>query len=99
MATRKVGGGGGRLRLALFLLCFLVISGGVILRRSFGISASTELRDLEAKRSALIAERLHVEAEIRSASSRARIQPIAEQKLNMHVAVDSQLVILSRIAP
>ena len=96
MATQKVGRVGGRVRLALFLLCFLAISGGVILRRSFGIAASTELRDLEAKRSALVAERLRVEAEIRSASSRARIQPIAEQKLQMHVAADSQLIILPR---
>lgn len=98
MAAKKVGGGGGRLRLALILICFLAISGGVILRRSFGISASTELRDLETKRSALIAERLRVEADIRSASSRARIQPIAEQKLQMHVAADSQLIIIPRIA-
>jgi cell division protein FtsL len=98
MAARGVASGRGRVRLALILLCFLVISGGVILRRSFGIAASTELRDLESKRSALVAERLRIEAQIRTASSRARIQPIAEQKLQMHVAVDSQLVILPRTA-
>ena len=99
MAARAVGSsGGGRLRLALLLLCFLIVSGAIILRRSYGISASTELRDLESKKSALSAERLRTEADIRTAASRAKIQPIAEQKLQMHVAADSQLIIIPRTA-
>ncbi len=99
MATRKVGGGGsGRLRLALVLLCFLVITSGVILRRVYGIAAARELQELDARRAALVAERLRLEGQIRSASGRARLQPIAEQRLDMHVPNDSQVIILPRDA-
>ena len=44
----------------------------------------------------LTAERLRLEAEIRAASSRAALQPIAEQRLHMRVPADSQVIILSR---
>jgi cell division protein FtsL len=95
MATRKVGGRG-RARLALLLLGFLVISGGVILRRSFGIKAQHELLDLDSRRAALIAERLRLEGEIRSATSRAHLQPIAEQRLQMQVPAANQVFNLPR---
>ena len=87
MATRRVGGGG-RLRIGVLLLAFLVISGGVILRRTFGIAAERDLLDLDARRAALVAERLRLEGEIRSAGSRARLQ--------MRVPSDSQVVIIPR---
>lgn len=99
MATRKVGAGSGRLRLALFLTAFLVISGGVILRRSYGNKASREIIVLESQRAAAIAQRLRLEGEIRAASSRARLQPIAEQRLRMRVPADSQVMIVPRAAP
>jgi hypothetical protein len=86
-------------RFALLLLGFLIISGGVILRRSFGIAASAQLRDLDARRAGLSAERLHLEGEIREASSRARLQPIAEQRLQLHVPADSQVILVPRTAP
>ncbi|MEP6733353.1 MAG: hypothetical protein ABJE10_22105 [bacterium] len=95
MATRKVAGGG-RARLALLLLGFLVISGGVILRRSFGIKAQHELLDLDARRAALVAERLRLESEIRAATSRTHLQPIAEQRLQMQVPAASQVFNLPR---
>lgn len=99
MATRKVGGGRGRARLALVLVGFLVISGGVILRRSFGNRASREITALEAQRAAIIAQRLRLEGEIRAASSRAHLQPIAEQRLHMQVPADSQVIIVPRATP
>jgi hypothetical protein len=92
MAARKVkpkGTGGGRLRLTLLLVAFLAISGAVVLRRSFGNRGARELSDLEAKRAALIDERLRLENDIRTASSRSHLLPIAEGKLGMHVPVDS----------
>jgi cell division protein FtsL len=98
MATRRVKGGSGRIRLALVLLVFLVISGGVILRRTVGISAAHELLKLDARRAALVAERLRLEGEVREAGSRARLQPVAEQRLQMHVPADSQVIILPRPA-
>ncbi|MDB4881690.1 MAG: cell division protein FtsL family protein [Gemmatimonadetes bacterium] len=93
--ARKVGGGG-RLRVALVLLGFVVIASGVILRRTYGISGAKEIQTLEARRSGLIAERLRLEGEIRAAGSRARLQPIAEQRLQMHLPTEAQVVYLTR---
>ncbi|GAC1515381.1 MAG: hypothetical protein NVS1B4_05590 [Gemmatimonadaceae bacterium] len=68
----------------------------VIWRRSAGIARSRELRDLDRRRQQLDGERAALEADIRKASSRARLGPIAEQRLNMHVPSDSQYIILPR---
>jgi cell division protein FtsL len=98
MATRRVAGGG-RGRLALLLIGFLAISGVVVLRRSYGIKAQRELASLDARRAALVAERLKLESDIRSASSRAKLQPIAEQKLQMKVPEASQVITLTPGTP
>lgn len=104
MAKGRVGGRGrgsfvSRFRIPLLLLGFLVIALGVILRRSVGIAAERELQQLDARRTSLVADRLRVEGEIRAAASRAKLQPIAEQRLNMHVPSDSQVVIITRTPP
>ena len=92
MAKSRVGSRGtGRLRFVLLLLGFLVIAVGVILRRSFGVAAARELQQLDARRAALVAERLRLEGEVRAAASRATLQPIAEQRLQMRVPADSQI--------
>jgi cell division protein FtsL len=97
MATRRVGRkGSGRGRLALVLLGFLVIALGVILRRTYGIAGATQLRLLDQRRAALVAERLRLEGEVRAAASRSTLQPIAEQRLQMHVPSDSQVIIITR---
>lgn len=98
MAKGRVAGrSGGRLRFVLLLLGFLVIAVGVILRRSYGIAAAREIQELDARRAALVAERLRLEGEVRAAASRATLQPIAEQRLRMRVPADSQVIILPRI--
>jgi cell division protein FtsL len=97
MAKSRVGGRtSGRLRFVLVLLGFLVVAMGVILRRSYGIAAAREIQQLDARRAALVAERLRLEGEIRAAASRATLQPIAEQRLQMRVPADSQVIILPR---
>lgn len=97
MAKGRVAGRGGRrMRVVLLLLGFLVIAVGVILRRSFGVAAVRELQQLDARRAALVAERLRLEGEVRAAASRATLQPIAEQRLQMRVPADSQVIILPR---
>jgi cell division protein FtsL len=93
--ARKVSGGG-RLRFALILLGFVAIASGVILRRTYGMGAARELLAMETRRSGLIAERRRLESEIRIAASRARLQPIAEQRLQMHVPTEDQVVYLTR---
>ena len=87
---------GGRLGFALVLLGFVLIASGVVLRRTYGIRAARDLQAMETRRSGLIAERRRLESEIRIASSRARLQPIAEQRLQMHVPTEAQVVYLTR---
>ena len=93
--ARKVGGSG-RLRFALVLLGFVLTASVVVLRRTYGIAGARELQAMETKRSGLVAERRRLESEIRIASSRARLQPIAEQRLQMHVPTEAQVVYLTR---
>jgi cell division protein FtsL len=87
---------GRRSLIALVLLSFFLVATGVIARRTFGISQAKELRALETQRDAADAARVKLEVEIRDASSRARLGPIAERRLHMYVPADSQVIILPR---
>src|SRR6186997_58454 len=93
--ARKVAGSG-RIRFALVLLAFVATASVVVLRRTYGIRAARELQAMETRRSGLVAERRRLESEIRIASGRARLLPIAEQRLRMHVPTESQVVYLTR---
>jgi cell division protein FtsL len=84
---------------ALALLGFLLVATGVIWRRSYGIAQRAELDTLGRERVQLEAQVVELESEIREASSRARLAPIAEQRLQMHVPTDSQVVILPMPGP
>jgi cell division protein FtsL len=75
------------------------VATGVIARRTYGIGQARALRDLQRRREALEAERVKLESEIRDASSRARLAPIAEQRLNMHVPSPDQVIMLPRPTP
>ena len=81
--------------IALALFGFVLVATGVIARRTYGIDQARTLRDLDRKRQALEAERVKLEGEIRDASSRARLAPIAEQRLNMHVPSPDQVIMLA----
>jgi cell division protein FtsL len=82
--------------IALLLLGFFAVATGVIARRTFGISQARTLRALERRRDAVDASRVKLEAEIHDAASRARLVPLAEQRLHMHVPADSEVIILRR---
>ena len=97
MAKRRVKGRG-RPLVAVLLVSFVLVATGVIWRRSFGIAQSRELRELDRRRLELEAQRARLKGEIRDLSSFAKLAPIAEQRLNMHVPNDSQVVILPRAA-
>jgi cell division protein FtsL len=86
----------GRSIVAVVLVGFVLVASGVIARRVLGVQWQTEIRRLQEKRAALDAERVRLDGAIRDASSRARLQPIAEQKLNMHIPTADQQVILPR---
>ncbi|NUS96350.1 MAG: hypothetical protein HOQ11_02965 [Gemmatimonadaceae bacterium] len=99
-SKRRGGKGSGRGRLlAVILVGFLLVATGVIWRRSYGIARSRDLRELDRRRVQLEARRAPLESEIRDLSSRARLAPIVEQRLQMHVPTDSQVVILPRPTP
>ena len=81
---------------ALALFGFVLVATGVIARRTYGIDQARSLRELDRRRQALEAERVKLDGEIRDASSRARLAPIAEQRLNMHVPAPEQVIMLPR---
>lgn len=83
---------------ALALVGFVLMTTGVIARRVLGVRQAGDIRNLQRKRDALIAERVRLEGAIRDASGRARLQPIAERKLNMHIPKPEQQVLLPRPA-
>lgn len=86
----------GRTLIFLALLGFFVVALGVIWRRSVGFAQARELRALEERRSALEAEAAALDAAIRDASSRARLAPIAEDRLGMRIPPESLVIIIPR---
>jgi cell division protein FtsL len=95
MAKRRVAAKR-RSAIAVLLVGFVLVATGVIARRALGVRQQTEIRKLRQRRDSLQAERSRLEGEIRQASSRARLQPIAEQRLNMHIPTPEQQIILQR---
>lgn len=85
---------GTRSLVAIVLSGFLLLATGVIARRTYGISQARTLRSLERQRDALEASRIRLGAEIREASSRARLMSQAQTRLHMYVPADSQVIIL-----
>lgn len=83
-------------RFIVVLAGIFVLAMGVIARRTLGISQARAIRQLEERRDAADAARVRLEAEIRDASSRARLGPVVEQRLHMFVPADSQMIILPR---
>lgn len=96
MAKKRVARASNRSLLAVALVGFVVVASGVIARRVLGVRWQTEIRHLQTQRAALDAERVRLDAAIRDASARVRLQPIAEQRLNMHIPTADQQVILPR---
>jgi cell division protein FtsL len=88
-----------RSTVAIVLVGFVLVATGVIARRTYGIDQARALRELDRRRQALEAERVKLDGDIRDASSRARLAPIAEQRLNMHVPSPDQVIMLPRPMP
>ena len=97
MAKRRVAGRG-RSVVAIVLVGFVIVSTIVIWRRSFGIAQARELRELSRRATQLQSEQARLERDIRDASTRARLVPLAERRLGMRPAVDSEIVYLERPA-
>jgi cell division protein FtsL len=96
MAKRRVKAGG-RSVIALVLVAFVLVATSVIGRRVLGVRQEREIKKLQQQRDALEAERIRLEGAIREASSRERLQPIAEQRLNMHIATPEEQIFVPRV--
>lgn len=97
MATRRVGVKG-RWIVGAALIGFVLTTAAVVARRSYGDAKARQMSGMEARVRQLRNDRVRLEAEIRDASSRVRLIPIAEARLGMHVPADTQVVILPRQA-
>ena len=96
MAKRRVARSS-RTLIAAVLVGFVVVATGVIARRVYGVGQQDKIRALRGTQTALASERVRLDAAIRDASSRARLQPIAEQRLNMHMPRPDQVENLRRV--
>lgn len=85
----------GRWIVAAVLIGFVVVSAAVVSRRSYGYREGLELTALQRRKAHLESERVRLDQEIRTASSRARLLPIAE-RLGMHMPAETQIVVLER---
>ena len=86
----------GRSMVALVLVALVLLASLVIWRRSVGIAGAREMRELGQTRLQLEGDRARLARDIRAASSREKLVPIAEQRLGMRVPSDGQMIILER---
>lgn len=95
MAKRRVAARA-RWRIALVLIAFVAVASVVIARRSVGASRARTLHDLDQQRNTLVSERAKLVADVGSAKSLARLQPLVEQRLGMRRATPGQILQLPR---
>ena len=89
----------GRHWLMLWLVVFVVVLLAVATRQTAGFRTARRLRDLREQRTTLEARRADLERQIRSASSRQVLVPIAEQELGLHLPSDSEFTLLVLPSP
>ena len=85
----------GRWIVAVGLVAFVAVSAAVVARRSFVHREGVELLALQRRKANLEGERVRLDREIRAASSRAQLLPVAES-LGMHMPSETQIVVLER---
>jgi hypothetical protein len=86
----------GRTIVFLALGGFVVLTTGVIWRRSLGVTRARAIETLETRRAALTAQRAKMDGDIRTAMSMEHLGRAAEERLHMRVPGDSLVVTLSR---
>lgn len=84
----------GRWTVAGALILFVVVSAAVIARRSYGHREGVAVTALQRRKASLESERVRLGQQIRDASSRSVIVPLAERRLGMHLPLESQIVML-----
>ena len=84
----------GRWTVAAALILFVIVSAAVIARRSYGHREGVAVTALQRRKASLESERVRLGQQIRDASSRSVIVPLAERRLGMHLPSESQIVML-----
>jgi hypothetical protein len=82
--------------LAIGLLAFVATSVIVVWRRARGTQEEGAIAELDRQRRELVARRVALEVELRTATSAGRIVPAAEGRLGLRAPSDSQLITLVR---
>lgn len=82
------------LRAAFALVALLASLWGVTWRQSRALEAMSELDEIRRQTSVAEAERVDLERSIQVLESRARVVPEARERLGMHIAASTELVIL-----
>lgn len=91
MAKRRVAPRG-RVQVAVALAAFLLVMVGVVWRRTLGYERAVEMRQMEGKVKELEADRAKLVNDIRSGSSIAKLAPVAQARLGLRIASDSQTI-------
>ena len=86
----------GRSVVALTLFGFVLVATSVIWRRTFGLSQSRMVQQLERQRADLRAQRSQLQRDIRTAASRDKLTPLVEQRLRLRMPSDSQVIVIER---
>ena len=86
----------GRSVVALTLFGFVLVATSVIWRRTFGLSQSRMVQQLERQKSNLRAQRTQLQQEIRDAASRDKLKSVVEQRLRLRMPSDSQVIVIER---
>jgi hypothetical protein len=84
----------GRHWLMFWLVVFVCVLLAVATRQRSGFSAARRLGELREERMALEARRAELERQIRVASSRQVLIPLAERELGLHQPSDSEFTLL-----
>lgn len=84
----------GRHWLMLWLVAFVCVLLAIAARQSSGFRAARRLGELREERMALEARRAELERQVRVASSRQVLVPLAERALGLHQPSDSEFTLL-----
>jgi hypothetical protein len=84
----------GRHWLMVWLVVFVCVLLAIAARQSAGFRTARRLSELREERTALEARRAELERQIRVASSRQVLVPLAERRLGLHEPTDSEFTLL-----
>lgn len=75
---------------------FVVLTTGIVWRRSLGVTRARAIEQLAIRRTALSAQRAKLDGDIRQAASMQHLGRVAEERLHMRIPSDSIVVTLQR---